>query len=854
VYSSFRNFSELFSLMQLHIRSLLLALFMALATLAVPRSAYAICGDFNADDVITATDALGVLRVAIGVAECELWTCDVDESGSVTATDSLRLLQFAVGQSVSLDCPVNPANCVSDIDYFFAQVWTPILTDCVGCHNPNGAAAATDHILLPASEPGYLEHNFEAERAFAAITEGKIGAELLLSKPLGTNHGGGQRLGMTTDSVLYQNLVGLLARFEDPTESCGGAPNDFYEGLGYLTPEQTLRKAAIVFAGRLPSWEEELAVVMGDEQALRETVRAMLSGDDFKAFLREGANDKFLTNKYLEDDNNPFAAIGGGGAYPHLKDRIREIEELLGPDNDAAATRRTKDAISREPLELVVNIVTKERPYTELLTADYFMVNPWSNVSFQSGLTFDDDWDDEEWREGRNLGYEYQPWPHAGILTSPIWLSRFPSTSTNRNRARARWAYDFFLGFDIEASAPRAVDPDALADEDNPTMNNVHCTVCHEKMDPVAGAFQNFGDSGMFRPEGTDALPDSYKESELYQEGDLWYRDMRSPGFNNTLMPASSSENSLAWLAEQMIADPRFARGTVEFWFPAVFGQEPLLAPAEPDDENYATRLIAWVAQDETIRELADRFATGSAGTGVHSAFNLKDLFVEMALSPVFTAIEVEHLDEDRADELAEMGLGRLLGPEHLNRKLNAATGSGWTQDSAGLKPELLGRYRTFYGGIDSVGVTERTRELNPLMSTVPQRMAYEMACPLAVTDFSLAISERILFPMVEVTDIPDGADGEAAIRDNIVFLHARLLGESLTSDAAEVDRTFALFSDVRQHRIDSAANPRLDRVYACEGVDFSTGEYFSQDDDHTVRAWMAVLVYLMGDYKFLYE
>ena len=77
---------------------------------------------------------------------------------------------------------------------------------------------------------------------------------------------------------------------------------------------------------------------------------------------------------------------------------------------------------------------------------------------------------------------------------------------------------------------------------------------------------------------------------------------------------------------------------------------------------------------------------------------------------------------------------------------------------------------------------------------------------------------------------------------------------ESLTSDAAEVDRTFALFSDVRQHRIDSAANPRLDRVYACEGVDFSTGEYFSQDDEHTVRSWMAVLVYLMGDYKFLYE
>ena len=76
--------------------------------------------------------------------------------------------------------------------------------------------------------------------------------------------------------------------------------------------------------------------------------------------------------------------------------------------------------------------------------------------------------------------------PHAGILTMPAFLQRYPSTETNRNRARARWTYKFFLDVDIEKSAARTTDPVALADTNNPTMNNKNCTVCHQRMDPVA--------------------------------------------------------------------------------------------------------------------------------------------------------------------------------------------------------------------------------------------------------------------------------------------------------------------------------------------------------------------------------
>jgi hypothetical protein len=54
---------------------------------------------------ISASDALFVLRTAVGSATCELCVCDVNNSGTVTASDALTVLRSAVGQSVELTCP-----------------------------------------------------------------------------------------------------------------------------------------------------------------------------------------------------------------------------------------------------------------------------------------------------------------------------------------------------------------------------------------------------------------------------------------------------------------------------------------------------------------------------------------------------------------------------------------------------------------------------------------------------------------------------------------------------------------------------------------------------------------------------
>jgi hypothetical protein len=63
-----------------------------------------VCGDANGDGSTTATDALMILGVAIGIGSCELCVCDINDSGATTAADALAVLNAAVGQPVVLTC------------------------------------------------------------------------------------------------------------------------------------------------------------------------------------------------------------------------------------------------------------------------------------------------------------------------------------------------------------------------------------------------------------------------------------------------------------------------------------------------------------------------------------------------------------------------------------------------------------------------------------------------------------------------------------------------------------------------------------------------------------------------------
>jgi hypothetical protein len=172
---------------------------------------------------------------------------------------------------------------------------------------------------------------------------------------------------------------------------------------------------------------------------------------------------------------------------------------------------QTAAGVAREPIELIVHVVRNNKPFSEVLTADYMMVNPFSSRAWLGGLPFQNEADPNEWLPMQRAGV-----PLAGVLTSVAWLNRHPTTPTNRNRHRARQVFFDWLGTDILKTAERPLDPTKITDH-NPTMNNPSCTVCHKQLDPIAGLFQNY-----------QAVEEDGNQHDYYPEF-VWYQDMDPP-------------------------------------------------------------------------------------------------------------------------------------------------------------------------------------------------------------------------------------------------------------------------------------------------------------------------------------
>lgn len=677
---------------------------------------------------------------------------------------------------------------VSALSFFESSVAPQIVDSrCVFCHVADGIAANTS-LVFERSSSTSLANNFQVLDDFRnSRSDAK---EYLLNKASGSvAHGGGTQLAAgSTDYSNLQNFIDALVSGTGTTSSAGETA--FLAGVEQLSPAKTLRRAAIILAGRAPTKAEYAAVDNGSDSELRAAIRGVMTGDNFHNFLLNGANDRLLVRGTMD-----CCFLDGGGIFPNYTNTRAEIWlsslQNYGVTN-TFATDRFENGIDRglrdSPLELIAYVVENDKPYSEILTADYMMANSIAAFAMNGTGTFPkpDDYSDfqpitldkyhawtEEYKDEQvveiqahrilDTGPLFYDYPHAGVLNTQAFLFRYPTTATNRNRARSRATFMHFLDTDIEASAPRTTDPVALADTNNPTLYNPNCTVCHATLDPMAGAFQNYHEEGFYRQHGTDSLDNFYKYPEdgntLYQHGDTWYRDMRDPGLLGENAP--NNENSLQWVAQRITQDPRFARAAVKFWWPSMIGSELLTQPEVQSDANYQSKLMAYDAQTAAIQSLADNF--------IADGMNLKNLLVEMAMSPWFRASNVDEstLDpvEAEAHALANLGSERLLTPEQLARKTKSLTGYTW-QNHYNFQSDLRqsgleNSFHLYYGGIDAAGITKRATDMTALMSTVAMSHAVESSCPIVVREFSLTDGERALFDGLNpaVTPLSEGVE-----------------------------------------------------------------------------------------------
>lgn len=852
----------------------------------------------------------------------------------VGCTQQFEDVSDQLGTDLELDREIS---CVeSDAAFFSRAVWPTLTTTCEACHEESQVASDGPEFRFSSDQT----EAYQQVRNYIAAS-----GETFVRKPTmnGASHSGGRLI--EQDSVTADNLLEMVQRIASPVGSCADetiaseAPG--FEDVDNIGAQRTVRKAAILMQGRMPS-AQELSLATASDSDLRSVLRSYLEGPVFEQWLKNSANDHLLTRKYmtgqtdaqeaLAADMNQYsglydrtspafdsaeqaelacADVGGSPAEDAPEAECREAQQLRQIAN--TTFRETERAIAEEPLELIRYVVTRERPYSEILTADYRMMNPFTYDIFDGSSWTDsyDPMDADDWRPGQlrrfrltwskslteMTGLSYVP--AAGVLSSPVFLLRYPSTDTNRNRARARWTYNYFLGVDIERLAVRAMDPQELKSVTNPGAEGTSCFGCHQVMDPVAGAFQSWGnDSQFLGRSGLDSLPPVYVETHPdYVEGDQWFRGQLQPGFGGIDMPVvsafgkpSSHTDGLQWLGEQLVNDPRFATGTAKFWFKGLFGRDPLLAPTETTDADYQARLQAYQEEQALIDLWGDRFAAAN--------FNLKDLLVDMMMSPLYRAESISSADSQRLAALDQLGLGRLLTPEQLDRKISATLDFDW-KNSWQSKGQLLEDYYMLYGGIDSDGITERPATLNSMMLSVAYRLSNEISCEVVLQEFWPG-KTRVLFPEVSITTDPNTDAGEAAIRRTIDNLMWRLWG---TTDPLEQDALWLLYKDIYDERIawasdddsqggvfvpnylgyavawdDNQSDTALDESCAVndydpaddiaveldwEGIassDWSDpervrehlGSYYNPEQ--TLRPWVAVLSVMLSDIQFVTE
>jgi hypothetical protein len=729
-------------------------------------------------------------------------------------------------------------------DRFFAEnVWAKVgELSCLECHREGGEAEESSFILrhtIPLQGKSLAKANAANYEAFRKMARPrKDGPPKLLRKPIGEmDHEGEQVLEPeSTGHLLLKKFVRNLGVEKNPNEN-GERLKPFFDGVTMVNDQSLLRRLTLSLAGRLPLKTELETIKNTGLRGIDGVLDGIMTEDSFYERLKEGFNDIFLTNGY---DGNGELILSYNHFeksrlwyqkydLSHIKDEEERKEALY------ALAREYRKAIRGEPLELIANVVRNDLPFTEIMTADYMMVTPYSARGYgiferikERFKDFDDPFEylpaklpALKARNGKVQESKTGFYPHAGILSTFQYLRRYPTTETNRNRLRARMYYQHFLGIDVMELADQVADAAAIDSKyKTPWMEAADCVVCHRTIDPVAGLFQDFyNDEGHFGPR---------------QDG--WFKDMFVPGLEGEDLPKEEKWRSLQWLASRTAKDPRFAIAMTEHVWYVLTGRMALRPPKNIDDPFFTARRRAYKMQRFEIADIAKRFAQAN--------FNLKLVFKELAKSPFYRAdgLDAAIANPDRKAELHDIGLARLLAPEQLERKIEALLGTRWGKVEKEMK--------VLYGGIDSKSVTERLTEPSGAMGAIQRIMANDLSCRHVTADFALEPAKRRLFPRVEKVDIPGtGPATDLKIRKAIVHLREYLLDSREQIDHPEIDRTFKLFTTVIQ---EAKKRKGIDKreTYHCGRINGKRVD----DPHYTLRAWRAVVTYLLRQREFLYE
>ena len=301
-------------------------------------------------------------------------------------------------------------------DVFQTLISGPIVqTKCINCHVEGGASGNTRLVFVDDTDPDHEATNLQVFQDF--LDEVEDGASYILNKIQGAlGHGGGIQVVAGTED--YANMQRFLTLLGEDVGPVGITLATLFDAVKLESARSTLRRAAIVFAGRIPREEEYESIRTGGLTSLRTAIRGLMEGPEFHEFLVRGANDRLLTDRHLTD-----YTIGNDGYFVDFDNEFYRRKEL-DPNGDEFWQWESKVqyGAGRAPLELIAHVIENDLPYTEVLTADYIMANRWSAEAYGADTEFEDPADSHEFRPSEIVSYYRQCDGHDTEFTTGIGL------------------------------------------------------------------------------------------------------------------------------------------------------------------------------------------------------------------------------------------------------------------------------------------------------------------------------------------------------------------------------------------------------------------------------------------------
>jgi hypothetical protein len=756
--------------------------------------------------------------------------------------------------------------CTSPAESFERELYVPVFSRCIGCHNEHGMARqeGSELQLRFPEDAGAGEANATVLLEFARKNVNTRAGEtaVLLAKPTGkVGHMGGQVL--APESNQAQLLQSFIAKLLDPP-TCTSPADSAEEALATLSLSsyrETYARAVRLLTGQ-PVDEKKFAALANTEEGLLSGLAEVFETEAFRKRLGAFYGDALLpmANGPINVDNDILDRGGWPSIHyfnpPCADGKLTNVccsttrEACCFDDGDpefcAGGTQHIQVSIAYEPLAFIEEVTKRDLPITEILTRQEAIVNPYTAalLGMDAALRaeiFDDDPsnDADEWRFAPVPATELnalQPafgeshYPHAGILSTPSLLARYYSTKSNLHRTRAaRLIFEHMLDIDVKTFADFSTNVlPADANLERATVDYPACLACHAAIDPVARHFEYHWGYGFFRPDFVNRTPEHFPAA----------------GFLGESPPAGASP--VAWLGARVAQHERFRLAMLKPVLVGLLGIEFLAPPQRFEDTEYATRWLAFRIQQVALREILDALPSG--------AITFKDLVSAAVKSRFFRASGSSGTGEQRAAlRHAGVGGGVLLTPELLEGQLGALLhGQVPTGPTAILSKQ---GFRYLLGGTNWRTIEERSRVVSPVAVRTLERVANEVACRGTSEDFSIVDKQkRILFKNVEWDWT--AADHEDDFRKEIVRLillfHAREVGP----DDPRVDEVLKLWKAAHQkgsELIESGAYNSA-KVRCAVTTDEVGRRSVSADPDYVIRAWATTVSFLITDPDFVLE